>query len=105
MANFNDKVYEVVLRIPEGRVATYGQVALLAGNPRAARAVGWALRVNPMPGLVPCHRVVNRAGDMAPGFVEQRSLLEAEGVLFRADGTVDLARCLWREAPDCERQK
>jgi len=57
--NTFEKIYEVVKSIPEGKVATYGQVALLAGNPRWARVVGYALHVNPEPGIIPCHRVVN----------------------------------------------
>ena len=66
--NTFEKIYEVVKSIPEGKVATYGQVALLAGNPRWARVVGYALHVNPEPGTIPCHRVVNREGKVAPGF-------------------------------------
>ena len=66
--NTFEKIYEVVKSIPEGKVATYGQVALLAGNPRWARVVGYALHVNPYPGIIPCHRVVNREGGVAPGF-------------------------------------
>jgi len=105
--NFFERVYEAVQRIPKGRVATYGQIALLAGNPRAARAVGWALHQNPMPGVIPCHRVVNRAGRPAPAFAfggpnVQRGMLEAEGVAFLSDGNVDLARFQW--APDLERK-
>ncbi|KFF30873.1 MGMT family protein [Bifidobacterium bombi] len=109
---FNAKVYEVVKDIPEGMVATYGQVAELAGAPRNARFVGFALHRNPEPGIIPCHRVVFRDGSLAPGFAfggpdEQRRLLEKEGVTFIAppnqrknqgqDGfVVDLARCQWR---------
>ncbi len=91
-----ERIYEVVRQIPKGKVATYGQVALLAGNPRWARVVGYALHQNPAPGIIPCHRVVNREGRVAAAFSfgggeTQRELLEAEGVIFRADGTVDLA--------------
>ena len=97
---FNEKVYEVVSKIPAGRVATYGQIALLAGSPRAARVVGGALHRNPKPGSIPCHRVVNRAGALAPAFAfgglgEQRRLLEAEGVYVQADNTVELALFAW----------
>lgn len=92
-----EKIYEVVRTIPRGRVATYGQVALLAGNPRWARVVGYALHNNPQPGVIPCHRVVNREGRVAEAFAFgggsiQRSLLEAEGVIFDDDGRVDLNR-------------
>lgn len=97
---FYERIYEAVQQIPRGRVSTYGQIALLAGNPRAARAVGWALHRNPMPGVIPCHRVVNREGRLAPAFAfggegEQRRLLEAEGVEFDDDGLVDLAQYGW----------
>ncbi len=99
-SNFYTRVYEAVRRIPRGCVATYGQIALLAGNPRAARAVGWALHQNPMPGVIPCHRVVNREGRCAPAFAfggpdVQRRLLEEEDVVFLPDGHADLARCQW----------
>ena len=95
--NTFEKIYEVVKSIPEGKVATYGQVAALAGNPRLARVVGYALHVNPAPGVIPCHRVVNRKGKVAPAFAfggedVQRTLLEAEGIVFEADGTVDLEK-------------
>ena len=95
--NTFEKIYEVVKNIPEGRVATYGQVALLAGNPRWARVVGYALHVNPEPGIIPCHRVVNREGKVAPGFAfggegVQRQLLESEGIVFEIDGRIDLEK-------------
>ena len=66
--SFFARVYDAVKRIPKGKVATYGQIALLAGSPRAARVVGWALHNNPEPGVIPCHRVVNRHGRLAPAF-------------------------------------
>ena len=92
-----EKIYEVVKTIPKGRVATYGQVAFLAGNPRWARVVGYALHNNPSPETIPCHRVVNREGKVAEAFVfgggaAQRTLLEAEGIKFEADGRVDLKK-------------
>lgn len=95
--NTFEKIYEVVKSIPEGKVATYGQVALLAGNPRWARVVGYALHVNPEPGIIPCHRVVNRDGKVAPGFAfggegVQRQLLESEGIVFEPDGRIDLEK-------------
>ena len=98
--SFFDAVYEVVRRIPRGRVTSYGQVALLCGNPRAARAVGWALHQNPYPGEIPCHRVVNRQGRLAPEFAfggdqEQRRLLEEEQVPFLPDGRVDISKVFW----------
>ena len=95
-----EKIYEVVKRIPKGKVATYGYVALLAGNPRWARVVGYALHNNPAPMVIPCHRVVNREGRVAEAFVfgggnAQRELLEREGIVFRGDGTVDLKKYGW----------
>ena len=97
MSAFSERIYEVVKLIPCGRVMSYGQVARLAGNPRGARAVGFALHRNPQPGVIPCHRVVFRDGSLAPGFVfggpdEQRRLLEAEGVGFTEDGRVDMEK-------------
>ena len=92
-----ERIYEVVKTIPKGRVATYGQVALFAGNPRWARVVGYALHNNPSPETIPCHRVVNREGRVADAFVfgggnAQRSLLEKEGIVFEADGRIDLKK-------------
>ena len=91
--------YAIVRQIPAGKVATYGQIALLAGMPRCARTVGYAM-AGCQDATVPCHRVVDRFGGTkacfdthSPG--TQRALLEAEGVLFRLDGTVDLERCQW----------
>lgn len=91
--------YAVVRRIPAGKVATYGQIARLAGMPRCARTVGYAMAACTDP-TVPCHRVVDRFGGtkaafdtLAPG--TQRALLEAEGVSFGPDGRADLAQCLW----------
>lgn len=92
-----EKIYEVVKGIPKGKVMTYGQVALLAGNPRWARVVGYALHNNPSPETIPCHRVVNREGRVADAFVfgggnAQRELLEKEGVTFEIDGRIDLKK-------------
>lgn len=99
--NTFDKIYEAVCRIPEGKVATYGMIAAMTGNPRRARVVGYALHSNPMPGVIPCHRVVNREGKTAPAFAfggedRQRELLEREGVRFLPDGRVDMEKYLWR---------
>lgn len=96
-----EKVYEIVRQIPPGMVTTYGQIARLMGNPRLSRVVGYALHVNPQPGVIPCHRVVNRFGQLADAFAfggvnRQRILLEEEGVGFTPDGCVDLSRHLWK---------
>ncbi|MBQ1839504.1 MAG: MGMT family protein [Ruminococcus sp.] len=98
--SFYDRIYLAVRQIPRGRVATYGQIAAMAGNGGAARAVGNALHVNPQPGVIPCHRVVNAQGRLAPHFAfggdaEQQRLLEAEGVTVR-DHHVDLREFQWR---------
>ena len=95
-----EKIYEAVKQIPKGRVATYKQVAAMAGNPGWARAVGNALHKNPDPEGIPCYRVVNREGRPAPGFAfggpdAQRKLLESEGVTFLPDGRVDMDACRW----------
>ena len=90
------KIYEAVKKIPKGRVATYGKVAELAGNPRMSRAVGNALHKNPDPDHIPCYRVVNSKGELAGAFAfggenAQKKLLEAEGVEV-VNGKVDLKK-------------
>lgn len=97
-----EKIYDVVRQIPRGKVATYGQVATYAGNPRWARVVGYALHVNPEPIAIPCHRVVTRNGEVSKAFAFggeniQRQLLAEEGVTFRNDGTVDLELYQWKD--------
>ncbi|MDR1002604.1 MAG: methylated-DNA--[protein]-cysteine S-methyltransferase [Oscillospiraceae bacterium] len=94
-----DRIYSVVKTIPAGRVATYGQVAFLAGNPRWARVVGYALHANPNQSEIPCHRVVNRLGQCSKAFVfggenAQIELLRSEGVEVSDEGTVDLKKYL-----------
>ncbi len=94
--NFHQRVYEFLRTVPKGKVVTYGQIAANIGAPRSSRQVGWALHVNPQPGVIPCHRVVNREGRLAPAFAfggieVQASLLRAEGVEVN-DGCVDLSR-------------
>jgi methylated-DNA-protein-cysteine methyltransferase-like protein len=96
-----ERVYAVVRRIPRGRVATYGQVAALAGLGRQARQVGYALHALPWEGLAPWHRVVSARGaiSLPPGGgadVTQRLRLEREGVRFDARGRIDLERHGWR---------
>ena len=101
MSEFSSRVYEAVCEIPCGKVATYGQIAIQAGRPRGARSVGYALHRNPMPGIIPCHRVVFRDGSLASGFAfggpqVQRQMLEQEGVPFDAEGKVILSACNYR---------
>lgn len=95
-----EKIYEIVKKIPRGKVATYGQIADLAGNKKWSRAVGYALHANPEPNNIPCFRVVNRFGGLAPAFAfggidVQAELLRNDGIEVRADNTVDLDRYLW----------
>ena len=92
------QIFAVVRRIPPGKVATYGQIAFLAGIPNAPRSVGQVLHHAPDAIDLPCHRVVNAAGRLVPGWVDQRVLLEREGVGFKANGCVDLSRFLWYPA-------
>lgn len=92
-------IYDVVKQIPYGKVATYGQVAALAGNRRWSRVVGYALHVNPDPEHIPCYRVVNRHGEVSKAFAfggenRQIALLENEGVKF-IDGKVDMKKYQW----------
>lgn len=99
MKNSFELIYDVVRRIPRGKVATYGQIAMLAGNPRWSRVVGYALHVNPDPAHIPCYRVVNRLGEPSRAFAfgginEQILLLQEDGVEF-IDGKVDLSKYLW----------
>lgn len=99
--SFFENVYEAVQLIPRGKVATYGQIARMIGAPRSSRAVGYALHANPRPGVIPCHRVVNREGRLAPAFAFggpeiQAQLLESEGVEVGEDFIVDLEKYLWQ---------
>ena len=94
----DDLIYEilsVVEEIPEGRVATYGQIARLIGRERNARLVGKVLSMADFYGKYPCHRVVNHAGRLAPGWREQGVLLEAEGIVLNDESHVDLKRYQW----------
>ncbi|MBQ7625011.1 MAG: MGMT family protein [Clostridia bacterium] len=95
--NTFEKIYDEVRRIPKGRVASYGYIAFKIGNPRLSRVVGYALHVNPSPGVIPCHRVVMKDGSLTPAFAfggldAQRTLLENEGVTFLQDGKVDMKK-------------
>ena len=97
---FNQRVYEIVKQIPEGKVATYGQVARAIGAPRSSRQVGWALHSNPAFGEIPCHRVVFKDGSLTDGFAfggreVQKSLLENDGVEVSGDYKVDLNKFGW----------
>lgn len=95
MDNFYKMVYDHVRLIPFGKVTTYGEIAKACGNPRASRAVGYALHRNPEPYIIPCHRVVNRNGELSGSFAfggrnAQKNLLIHEGVQV-IDNKVDLS--------------
>ena len=98
----HEHIYAVVRRIPFGRVATYGQIATLAGFPRQPRLIGYALHALPRGTSVPWHRVINAQGRISPragepaGSLTQRLLLETEGVAFDARGRISLERYGWR---------
>lgn len=99
-STFN-RIYDVVKQIPYGKVATYGQVAALAGSKRWSRVVGYALHANPDPEHIPCFRVVNRFGEVSKAFAfggenKQIELLEAEGIEF-IDGRVDMKKYQWNK--------
>ena len=91
------EILSVVEEIPPGKVASYGQIAALIGREKNARLVGKVLSQAQLYGSYPCHRVVNHAGRTAPGWYEQRFLLEAEGICFRQNGCVDMSRFRWEE--------
>ena len=98
--SFRHRVYDVVSSIPKGKVATYGQVAKLAGAPGAARAVGMCMHTNRDTKKVPCHRVVGSTGKLTgyaygDGLTTKKKLLAKEGVAFKGDA-VDLAQSAWR---------
>jgi methylated-DNA-protein-cysteine methyltransferase-like protein len=96
------RIHAVVARIPRGRVATYGQVAILAGLPGQARLVGYAMSALDSKSRIPWHRVVNAQGRISLGLgrgegaILQRLRLEREGVAFRRSGAIPLERFRWR---------
>ena len=100
--SFKDKVYELTAQIPHGKVATYGQLAALAGSPGAARAVGMCMRTNPHPEIVPCYKVVASDGSLTgysagEGIVTKKEKLTHDGVFFHGD-KVDLQKSLWKHS-------
>ena len=92
--SFFEEVYELLKTIPYGKVTTYGDIAKALGRPRSSRIVGYALHVNPDPDNIPCYKVVNREGYLAPAFAfggeeAQKAMLEGEGIVVK-NGKVDL---------------
>ena len=91
-----DDVYDILVRIPEGKVTTYGDIAQALGHPNASRAIGRILNKNPNPVVVPCHRVVMSDGNIggyAFGKARKKELLKKEGVCFMGDSMDDFATC------------
>lgn len=98
--SFQARIYTLTRQIPRGKVATYGQLARMAGNPKAARAVGACMKTNPDAPHTPCHRVVAADGSLtgysgAGGIVKKKAMLIAEGVLF-SGARVNLSGSLWQ---------
>ena len=101
MISFRNRVYQIVANIPKGKVATYGQIAKLAGSPKAARAVGICMKTNPFAPQVPCHRVVASDGKLTgysagSGIITKKEMLVKEGVKFKGEN-VDLTSSLWHD--------
>ncbi|MEW7313847.1 MGMT family protein [Buttiauxella gaviniae] len=96
--SFPQRVYQIIAAIPEGHVTTYGDVAHLAGSPRAARQVGGVLKRLPEGSKLPWHRVVNRHGQISltgPDLQRQRQALLSEGIVVSGDGHIDMERYRW----------
>jgi len=97
--SFQNRIIAVIKKVPKGKVATYGQIAVIAGNPRGARQVAWALNSSSSKEALPWHRIINRQGRISlrpgTGFETQKQLLENEGVVFSMNGSIDLKRFLW----------
>ncbi|HPQ47506.1 MAG TPA: methylated-DNA--[protein]-cysteine S-methyltransferase [Clostridia bacterium] len=101
MKEFDERIYRLAAMIPEGKVATYGQLAAMAGFPRMARAAGSAMKNAPADLDIPCHRVVSQSGDLAPSHVfesreHQRRMLESEGVIFKPNGKINMQLSRWK---------
>ena len=99
--SFRDEVYKITKKIPKGKVTTYGQIARLAGQPKASRAVGYYMKTNPDALVIPCHRVVAADGSLHGysgngGIVTKRRMLLAEGVIFK-NNKVDFAQSQWQK--------
>jgi methylated-DNA-protein-cysteine methyltransferase-like protein len=99
-ATFHQRIKQVIKRIPKGRVATYGQVAALAGDPRGARQVSWVLNSSSKSDNLPWHRVINGQGRISlpenMGYELQRAMLSDEGIAFGLRDKIDLNRFQWK---------
>lgn len=97
--SFNQRVIDIIKSIPKGKVATYGQIAALTGNPRAARMVVRVLHSSSKKENLPWHRVINSRGSISlkpgTGYEVQKTLLQKEGIIFKDDDSIDLKRFLW----------
>jgi len=97
--SFTQKVKQIIKKIPRGKVATYGQIAAYACNPRAARQVAWILNSSSRKDKLPWHRVINRQGKISlkpnQGYEIQKALLRKEGVKFDKNDRIDFERYLW----------
>ncbi len=97
--SFTDRLRGIIKKIPSGKVATYGQIAALAGNPMAARQVAWLLHSSSRKDKLPWQRVINSSGRISlprgKGYETQRRLLSKEGIKFNLDGTIDFDLFLW----------
>ena len=100
MSSFYNKIHKLAAKVPHGKIATYGQLALMAGSPRASRIAGAAMCKVPDNMKIPCHRIIYGdgslcKGDSFGGYAIQRQLLESEGIVFLENGNVDLKSCIW----------
>ena len=99
MNDFSKRVIKIIKSVPPGKVLSYGRVALLAGSPYAARQVGWLLNSSTDAYNLPWHRIVNSKGKISIkdtiGFIEQKRLLQDEGVIFKNNDTIDLEIYMW----------
>ncbi len=99
-SSFSQRVKEIIKQIPEGNVATYGQIATYAGNPRASRQVAWILHSSSQKDKLPWHRVINSKGRIslphAGGYETQKELLEMEGIVFSKNDKIDFTKYLWQ---------
>jgi methylated-DNA-protein-cysteine methyltransferase-like protein len=98
--SFHRRIILAIKMVPKGKVATYGQIATIAGNPQGARQVAWVLNSSTSKEGLPWHRIINKQGRISlqpgAGFETQKQLLEKEGIIFSLNSTIDLKRFLWK---------